>query len=157
MVIGVGNPIRGDDAVGLVVAERVRSNEPEIRVVTHAGDVLDLYAVWKGTDLAVVIDAIWSEEGAGTILRYDARAAPLPRAVFRRSTHAFGVADAVELARSVGSLPARLIVYGVVGSCFDVGCALSPVVERAVDELTECIRAECKTGSNTVVGSDKYA
>jgi hydrogenase maturation protease len=157
MVIGVGNPVRGDDAVGLVVAERVRSKEPEITVVAHRGDILDLCEVWKGADVAVVVDAIWSEEAAGTILRYDGRDAPLPRAVFRRSTHAFGVADAVELARSMDSLPTRLIVYGVVGSCFDIGPALSLAVERAADELTEHIRAEFETAGSTVVAGDNHA
>jgi hydrogenase maturation protease len=157
MVIGVGNPVRGDDAVGLVVAERVRSKGPEIRVVAHTGDVLDLCEVWKGAELAVVVDAIWSEEAAGTILRYDARDAPLPRVAFRRSTHAFGVADAIELARSMDSLPTRLIVYGVVGSCFDIGPALSPAVEQAADELTEYIRCEFATAGASVPGGTDYA
>jgi hydrogenase maturation protease len=157
MVIGVGNPARGDDAVGLVVAERVRLKEPEIRVVVHTGDVLDLCEVWKGADLAVVVDAARSEEAAGTILRYDVRDAPLPRVVFRRSTHAFGVADAVELARSMASLPTRLIVYGVIGSQFDFGRVLSPAIERAVDELTEHICAEFATVGANVPGGAEYA
>jgi hypothetical protein len=55
------------------------------------------------------------------------------------------------------SLPTRLIVYGVVGSCFDIGPALSLAVERAADELTEHIRAEFATAGASVPGGADYA
>ena len=53
----------------------------------------------------------------------------------RSSTHAFGVADAVELARALGRLPGRLDVYAIEGASFAAGDRLSPAVERAVAEL----------------------
>ena len=49
-----------------------------------------------------------------------ARAA-FPPASFRSSTHAFGVGDAVELARALGRLPRRVVVYGVEGADFAAG------------------------------------
>ena len=59
------------------------------------------------------------------------------------STHAFGVADAVGLARTLGLLPRHLIVYAIEGANFDhgapisrkVSAALKLVVTRVVDEL----------------------
>ncbi len=69
--------------------------------------------------------------------------------VFRSSTHAFGVGDAVELARALGRLPARVVVYGVEGADFTAGAPLSAAVESAVehvvDELEE--EARCTSGS----------
>jgi hydrogenase maturation protease len=71
--------------------------------------------------------------------RYDAGEGPLPAQVFRSSTHAFGVGDAVELSRALGRLPARLVVYGVEGSSFAAGAGLSKPVATAVDGVVEAI------------------
>jgi hydrogenase maturation protease len=46
----------------------------------------------------------------GTIRRLDAIAQPFPKGAFRRSTHAFGVAEAIELSRAMGELPKSLVV-----------------------------------------------
>src|SRR5215207_5591238 len=56
-----------------------------------------------------------------------------------RSTHAFGVADAIELARTLGRLPARLEIYTIEGADFTAGAGLSPPVAAAVNALTRRI------------------
>jgi hydrogenase maturation protease len=53
----------------------------------------------------------------------------------RCSTHALGVAEAIELARALGRLPARLEVYAIEGARFTAGAGLSPAVEQAVGKL----------------------
>ena len=72
--------------------------------------------------------------------RLDAAAAPLPATVARGSTHAFGLAETIELARTLGRLPQRLTVYGIEGGCFDAGDELSPPVRAAVDAVRDELR-----------------
>lgn len=143
VVIGVGNPWRGDDALGLEVAERVKLRAPDLEVKAYRGDVLDVCAAWNHAELAVVVDAMASNESPGTIRRYDVRGATLPYAAFRGSTHALGLGDAVALACAIGALPPRLVVYGVVGARFDLGQVMSPAVARVLDDLVERILGEC--------------
>ena len=45
----------------------------------------------------------------------DARTSRLPMGQFRCSTHALGVAEAIELARALDRLPRKLIVFGIEG------------------------------------------
>jgi hydrogenase maturation protease len=136
ILIGVGNAWRGDDGAGLAVARRVRELSPagvEVREVE--GDATALVEAWSGAEGVVVVDAAESGAPPGTVRRFDARTRPLPARSLRSSTHAFGVADAVELARALDRLPARLDVYAIEGASFTAGKRLSPAVERAVDEL----------------------
>lgn len=128
MVIGVGSRWAGDDAAGLAVARRVGGRELE-------GDPASLLDAWAGADHVVVVDAAVSGAPPGTIRRFDAHTAPLPARLMRSSTHALGVPEAIELARALGRLPARLEVYAIEGARFTAGAELSPVVERAVGEL----------------------
>jgi hydrogenase maturation protease len=157
IVIGVGNPFRGDDAVGLVVADRLKARQDGLTVVTHTGDLFGLPDMWKGAEAVVLIDALLSSDAAGTIRRFDARHLPVPAGAFRASTHAFGVAEVVALTRSVGALPPRLIVYGVVAARCDHGDDLSEPVARAVDEVVERILADVGAVGAAVGGDEAHA
>jgi hydrogenase maturation protease len=136
-VIGVGNAYRGDDAVGLAVAERVRERAPGLDVLVCEQEPLGVLDAWEGAALALLVDAVSSGSDPGTVHRLDATAAALPATVFRGSTHAFGVAEVVELGRALGRLPARLLVYGVEGRAFAAGDELTPAVADAVEPLVE--------------------
>jgi hydrogenase maturation protease len=136
LVIGVGNPYRRDDAVGLVAARRLcEAARDEALLCEASGEGTALIEAWQGADAVILIDAVRSGVPAGTIYQVDARAETVPLAWFRHSTHAFSVAEAIELARALDRLPPRLIVFAVEGKHFDAGASLSPEVERAVKEL----------------------
>jgi hydrogenase maturation protease len=135
IVIGVGNAYRSDDGVGVAVAERVRERRPRLDVVTCEDEPSRLLDAWADADLALVVDAVSSGAEPGTVHRFDATAAPVPGRVFRGSTHALGVGEAIELGRALGRLPGRVVVYGVEGARFGAGEGLSPQVEAAVEPL----------------------
>ena len=144
VVIGVGNPLRHDDGVGPRVARELEALAPPgVEVRTHDGNGPGLMDAWQGASAAVVVDAVSSGAPAGTILRFDAGARPLPghlRATC--STHGFGLDNAVELARALDRLPGRLIVIGVEGDDFSRGSGLSGAVEAAVERAVEAVMKE---------------
>ena len=142
ILIGVGNAWRGDDGAGLAVARRVRELAPAgVDVREVEGDATTLLEAWAGAEHVAVVDAGESGAAAGTVLRFDACSQPLPVGGLRSSTHAFGVSDAVELARALGHLPDRLDVYVIEGENFTAGERLSPAVQRAVAELASELSA----------------
>lgn len=142
LVVGVGNDFRGDDGAGLEVARRLRAEGAPADVVESDGDGAALAELWAGADFVVVVDASAPNGEPGAVRRYDATAAPLPAALARHSTHAFGVAEAIELSRALGELPARIVVYAIEGEAFDAGAPLSPDVARAVDAARAAVLDE---------------
>ena len=149
VVIGVGNAYRGDDAVGLAVAQQVRGSTPADVVVRECEqEPTRLVDAWEGADVAVVVDACAGGAVPGSVHRFDVGDRPLPARGFRSSTHAFGVGDAVELARALGRLPGRLVVYGVEGEDFASGAGLSPPVAAAVAGVAEAIAGDLDQGGS---------
>jgi hydrogenase maturation protease len=135
LIIGIGNEYRGDDAVGLIVARRLKDRLADsVTVIEQSGDGAALIEAWRDAQTVIVIDATVSGAAPGTIRRFDANAQPIPTASFRCSTHAFSLAEAIELARALGQLPPRLVVYGIEGKNFAAGVGLSAEVEEAVGE-----------------------
>jgi hydrogenase maturation protease len=143
LFIGVGNPFRGDDGVGIAVVQRLRKEiPPGVRVQEESGDGTELLEAWKGAECVILVDAVQSGAPPGTIHRLDAGIERLPTWFSRASTHAFGVAEAIELARAMGDLPARLIVYGMEGLDFSAGTELSPEIAEAVPAAAKLILRE---------------
>lgn len=140
VVIGVGNPDRGDDALGLEVARRLRARPPaHVRVLEGNGDPAAIFEAWEGRRLAVLVDAASSGDAPGTVRRFEAHRRPLPASLRHASTHSFGPAEAVELARAMGRLPAEVIVYAVEGHRFEPGRRLSPAVEAVIPDVVDRI------------------
>jgi hydrogenase maturation protease len=118
--------------VAITVARRLRAQAPaNVTTIEASGEGAALLEAWKGAARVVVIDATHSGAPPGTIHRFDARAGPLPSRFFHYSTHAFSVAEAVELARALNELPPHLIVYGIEGKNYAAGEGLTPEVEQA--------------------------
>lgn len=136
LVIGIGNPDRGDDAAGVLVARKVHGG----RVIEWA-DCSVLMDLWDSHDDVIIVDAMNSGLPPGTVQRFDVLAEQLPARAFP-SSHAFGVAETIELARSLGRLPDRLVVYGIEVADLELGMHLSEEVAEAVDRLALEIDAE---------------
>jgi hydrogenase maturation protease len=136
LIIGVGNEFRTDDGVGLVVARRLAGLLPGVRVIELSGEGAALMEAWQHADRVFLVDAVSSGAAPGTIHRFDAAAQPIPTQFFSYSTHAFSVAEAIELARVLGDLPLHLIVYGIEGQAFESGVGLSASVEQAAQAVT---------------------
>lgn len=147
LVIGLGNADRGDDAVGLHIARRLAAcGLPGVTVAEAGGDTLGLLERWTGAADVVLVDAAGPAGQPGRIHRLDPSLGPLPRDLALGSTHAFGLAEAVELARTLGLLPRRMAIYAVEAGGFDPGAALSPAVAAAAADATALILAELREG-----------
>lgn len=146
LVIGIGNPDRGDDAAGLAVARMVLAAAPaDTAVIELGGEQLALLDAWDGDSDVYVVDAVCSGGAAGSVYRFDA-AIPLGGDFSHRGTHLFSLADVIELARALHRLPARLTGFGIEGAGFELGAPLSPEAEAAVRTVAGRILDELREG-----------
>jgi hydrogenase maturation protease len=130
LLIGYGNPLRGDDGVGWVVARAVRAaNAPHHILTAHqltpelASDVAD-------ADRVVFIDAACDAEPGQVTARPVRPAHGPPRGL---TQHAYDPSALLWLARAVhGRAPEEAWLVTVGASRFDCGEGLSPAVEAAI-------------------------
>lgn len=145
LVIGLGSPDRGDDAVGPAVARAVASLVPGVEVLEHE-DPTALLDLWAERDPVVVVDAVRSGARVGTLhwLETGATRPPLSRGAWAHgghgSTHAIGLSAMVELGRALGRLPGHLIIVGVEAERFDHGAPMTPLVAASVEVAAAGVR-----------------
>jgi hydrogenase maturation protease len=148
LVIGIGNPDRGDDAAGLELARRMKARGPQgITVRESSGEASSLIEAFAGHSTVVLVDAASGGGRPGETRRFEAHNKPLPTSLLHASTHSWGVAEAVELARTLGQLPSCLVVYAIEGASFDPGQHLSAPVRRAVERVLEQVLREIGSGA----------
>jgi hydrogenase maturation protease len=100
LLVGIGNELRGDDALGICVVRRLRRRAARagIDVYEQQGDPVGLLDLWHAADGAVLVDAVRSGAPAGAIQRLDATARRLPASLRgSSSTHAIALDQAIEL------------------------------------------------------------
>ncbi len=135
LLIGLGHAERQDDGVGPFVAAALRRRG--FPAVAHNGDGTALLDLWDGQTLCVVVDAMAAADAEPGALRVftDFEDPGFQRAGFVHSTHRLGLPEAVALGRTLGRLPGRLVVVGIVGTAFGFGSDLSPAVAAAAERL----------------------
>ena len=143
LVLGLGNPILGDDGVGWRVAEEVRSalsahsQAVEIDCASLGG--LSLMERMLGYERVILIDAIETGNSpVGHVSIFPLGDLSNPTAGHTGSAHDTSLSTALRTAEAMGqSTPRQIDVVAIeVTQSFDFSEALSPNVETAVSIAT---------------------
>jgi hydrogenase maturation protease len=145
-VIGIGNVLAGDDAVGphVVRVLEARYELPDgVQVIDAGTPGYDLTDFIAGTDAAVLVDAVKARGGApGDLRLYDGPELLSKPPIQAMSPHEPGVREALLNAQFMGVLPPRVRLVGVVPGATDTGIALSPAVRSAIGAAVDAVVAE---------------
>lgn len=115
-IIGIGSPVNGDE-YGLQAIERLKehtvvaTDEPVLRWLTLERPGLRLLEAMQGADTVVLIDTLLSSDANRPVQRIDLDA--LLEQASGISSHDIGVAEALAMAKVLGQLPPRLLIYGI--------------------------------------------
>lgn len=137
MYIGIGNEFRQDDALGLWLVKQLQAGHrlPQASFHQASGEGLALIELWQGQDHVVIFDAVMKQGSPGRQIHLSAARDTLPADFFKYSSHAFSLAEAVEMSRVLDRLPRHLDVYGIEGEQFGYGQELSPQVMASCQAL----------------------
>ncbi len=150
-IIGLGNVLAGDDGVGILAARRLKARlgkqqadlvEVQVEVIEAELVGLEVLDLMEGADVVMLVDAARSGHPPGTLHRLEVSNGPIGKTLFPHSTHALNAVDALELGRTLGTLPPRVIVFGIEAGTLRAGEALSPEVARALEEVVERLARE---------------
>ncbi len=142
LVIGLGNRLRGDDGIGPALVAALERRFPDAAdYLLNPTDPLNLINAWEDRQRVVLVDACMDptrragdavilEDLAGATTRLAAEPAA------RCSGHALDLRQTLELARVLRRAPGKLLLFAVVGQCFDPGAELSPALASAAPRLT---------------------
>jgi len=145
LIVGLGNPILGDDGVGWKIIEKVEKqltshgSQVDVDCVSVGGIGLMEHLI--GYDRVILVDAFVSEADLGSISVMNLEQLPNYSAYHITSTHDTSLQNAIEFGRAMGAyLPETVTVVGIaIKPIRDFSEDLSPPVARAVSCATKMV------------------
>jgi hydrogenase maturation protease len=137
LVLGLGNLLMQDDAVGVHAVQRLQREfhwSSQVRILDGGTLGLDLLPYLEEAQRVLIIDALEMRSTPGSVHRLVGE--EVPRAFAGKlSVHQMGLQDLLAVAELQGTLPAEVVVLGVQAVSVDMGLELTPTVAAALDGL----------------------
>jgi hydrogenase maturation protease len=143
VVLGLGNPIRTDDGVGIHAIRKLlqdRRLPNDVQVIE--GGTLGLYLLpsLRRVSHLLALDAVDAGEPPGTLIRFTGAGLTLLPA--SKSVHLLGFSDLLDTLKLLGESPCEVVLLGIQPQSTDWGVKLSPVVDAALMDLVAASRAQ---------------
>jgi hydrogenase maturation protease len=152
-VLGLGNLMRSDDALGMLAIQRLRADPrfPKSVTLIEGGTLgLDLLYPLEGITRLLALDAIDAGAKPGALLRYAGEGiAELP---VSKSVHLLGFSDLIGAMRLAGNAFEEVVVLGLQPQSTEWGTELSPKVEDAMATLLECATGQVTRWESEIAG-----
>src|SRR5512136_1287978 len=115
IVLGLGNPLRGDDGVGPAVIEWLDRQElpPGVEAIDGGTAGLNIVSTLIGHERAIIVDAANVGRTPGAWVRFMPEVARLKDNDTALSLHSAGLTEALALGAALNVLPREIIIYGV--------------------------------------------
>jgi len=136
-LLGLGNLMRTDDAIGMLTLNTLAGSNllpPEVRVIEGGTLGLDLLDSLNGISHLLVLDAVDTGATPGTLKRFEGQ--EIDDLPVSKSVHLLGFSDLMGALRLMDAAPEKVVLFGVQPASTDWGTVLTPEVEPAQRALS---------------------
>ena len=151
-ILGLGNPLLADDALGLVALERLRDQyDLDDTISIHDGGTwgMQLMPMIEDSARVLFLDAIDKGEAPGTLIRLEGEAIPATLAKMI-SPHQLDLREVLAMTRLRGTFPEDAVAIGVQPETTITRVALSASVAARVDDVVYAAVAQLEAWGHTV-------
>ena len=144
LILGLGNPLLGDEGIGVRVVEELKGLElPDGVTVVEGGTAgLGLIGLMEGYQRVIIVDAADMGHPPGRVVRFTPLEAQFKTVEAPLSLHQIGLGEVLALAKALEVVPAELVIIGVQPSRVEGGIGLSPEVEGAIPQIIRVVLDE---------------
>lgn len=150
LVVGLGNPLMGDEGVGVLLVRRLEAEADHLAGVEFldagTGGVALVHAM-AGRRRVIFIDCARMEEAPGTMRRFTDAQVRSRKEMPGLSLHEADLMDIIGLARRLGQCPEQVVVFGIQPASVQQREGLSPEIQKRLPGHLERIRQEIRQGA----------
>lgn len=159
LILGIGNTILSDEAVGVRAVEALQDAYDlpvEVQAIDAGTSSMEMLDEIADVDLLLVLDAVKAGKPLGTVVRLAGDEVPV---FFRKklSPHQVGLSDVLASLEFAGSRPKDIVVIGVEAENFGLGLELTPVIAARVPELVALVVGELASRGIRLIQKRKAA
>jgi hydrogenase maturation protease len=144
-IIGIGNALRGDDAIGPLIIEELEKDKNRLpaKLIDAGADAFTVLEHLMETDPVLLIDCAKMGINPGEVKIFNVDEATITQAAKVVSLHGFGFGDVYKIARGMGEVaPCKIIGVEPKTVAFDTN--LSEEVKRSIPNILRLIQKEAQ-------------
>jgi hydrogenase maturation protease len=149
IILGIGNPILGDDGIGVHIVRKLKEKHfhlPDVTIEEAQTGGMNLTDLIRGYEKAILIDAVCiNNVSHGCIKRFDIHDIST---VHSCNPHDVSLLEAIELSKKIGdtSIPKEIIIIGINLKEIpkEFSDTLSPQIARIVPKAIVMVISELK-------------
>jgi len=144
VVLGLGNVLLRDEGVGVRALERLEARYAlpgEVQALDGGTMGLELLPYIERASALLILDAVQTGQPPGSLVRLEDNEIPAALAL-KLSVHQVGFQDLLAASLFRGTVPARIVLWGIEPASMEWGLDLSPSVAAALDDLVEAAVGE---------------
>ena len=140
-IIGIGNEFRSDDAVGILIARKLKEFYPDYDIIESDGNGIDLLSIFQEYDKVILIDAAVAEknEDVGQVREIKVAQETNFSDIKIFSSHSFSLLEAIKMGKQLSILPKELFLYLILSQNFSFGQEISEKVKKALEKILDII------------------
>jgi len=145
-IIGVGNPLRRDDGIGIVLLEKLIEKKDDlpkdIEYIDGGTGGMSLLHILALFDVALIIDAVNLNGCPGESKLFKSEDVCSKKSSINISTHESDVLKIINLSKELDEIPDQLFIFGVQPKDTSQGDGLSSELQQSVESLTLSLQNE---------------
>ena len=144
LIAGIGNLLFSDEGIGVHVIRELGqiTLPPNVELIDLGTSTFDLAGLMEGKDKVILVDAIASEEPAGTVFKLTPEDLTSGKRKLLTSLHQLGVMETLEFVSRLGGVP-EVVIIGVTPKDYrSLGMELTPELKSALPRIVEVILKE---------------
>ena len=139
-VIGIGNPLRRDDAIGIILLgkliERKDDLPKNIKLIDGGTGGMNLLHILSSFDAVLIVDAVDFKGSAGEVKLFKAEDVISEKTSVGFSTHESDFLKIIKMSEELGEAPDEIFIFGIQPKDTSYGQKLSPKIKNNIESLT---------------------
>jgi len=148
-IIGIGNPLRRDDGIGIVLLEKLveqkKTLPKEIQYLDGGTGGMNLLHILPQFDIVIIIDAVQFNAAPGSYRFFTADEITTNKNINSISTHTNQLPQVIEISRQLEELPKQLFIFGIQPKNTSYGRNLSNALKKNIKTLLSSLQNEIET------------
>jgi len=145
VVLGLGNPLMGDEGIGVYLIERLAGSAadyPSVDFLDAGTGGLSVLHHIEGRRKAILIDCAFMDEEPGTIRRFTPEEVRSRKVLAHQSLHEADLMRVIEIARQLEQAPDEIVIFGIQPQRVERVQGLSPTLMERTDEYISRVLQE---------------
>ncbi len=147
IVLGLGNPLMGDEGIGIELIEMLQSASgdfPESDFVDAGTGGMSLLHLISGRRKAIIIDCALMGQTPGAIKQFTPNEVETVKQLAHVSLHEVDIIKVIDLARQLGDCPEKIIFFGIEPETVSQQMELSDILTGRLAQYIEAIKAQLR-------------